>query len=315
MNWATAQTVTVTGFGDSDLTNDTVTLTHTATSTDSNYDGITIADVTVTVEDNDTAQVTGLMVTPGNARLVVQWTAVGQTPRGYEVQWKSGRRGLQQLSAGRGHSGDDHELHDPEPHQRDHVHGARESDPDRRQPWRVFGRGDGRAGGGQHSCHGRAGDHGHPAGRHDADGGEGHDRGRRRHDQGGQRRYGLRLQLPVAAGGRRDGFADYGCDGKHLHADCDGPGQDDQGAHELHRRRGHRGRTAHQRRDGGGAGGGGRLPDAERLVHDADGRVSATKSERALLRIHRNLRHGRARRQDDQLRGQEMEDLCPVYHG
>ena len=89
MNWATAQTVTVTGFGDSDLTNDTVTLTHTATSTDSNYDGITIADVTVTVEDNDTAQVTGLMVTPGNARLVVQWTAVGNAA-GYEVQWKSG---------------------------------------------------------------------------------------------------------------------------------------------------------------------------------------------------------------------------------
>ena len=45
--------------------------------------------MTVTVEDNDTAQVTGLMVTPGNARLVVQWTAVGNAA-GYEVQWKSG---------------------------------------------------------------------------------------------------------------------------------------------------------------------------------------------------------------------------------
>ena len=54
-NWSTAQTVTVTARNDADTINDTVTLTHSATSTDSNYSGITIGSVVVTVEDNDTA--------------------------------------------------------------------------------------------------------------------------------------------------------------------------------------------------------------------------------------------------------------------
>ena len=53
LNWETAQTVTVTAANDTDTTNDTVTLTHSAASTDSSYSGITIADVTVTVDDND----------------------------------------------------------------------------------------------------------------------------------------------------------------------------------------------------------------------------------------------------------------------
>ena len=53
--WSTAQTVTVTARNDADTINDTVTLTHRATSTDSNYSGITIDSVVVTVEDNDTA--------------------------------------------------------------------------------------------------------------------------------------------------------------------------------------------------------------------------------------------------------------------
>ncbi len=89
VNWATAQTVTVTAGNDADTTNDTVSLSHSAMSGDSDYQGITIAGLTVTVNDNDTAQVTGLMVEPGNAQLAVQWTAVtGAT--GYELQWKSG---------------------------------------------------------------------------------------------------------------------------------------------------------------------------------------------------------------------------------
>ena len=89
VNWATAQTVTVTAGNDADTTNDTVSLSHSAMSGDSAYQGITIAGLTVTVNDNDTAQVTGLMVEPGNAQLAVQWTAVtGAT--GYELQWKSG---------------------------------------------------------------------------------------------------------------------------------------------------------------------------------------------------------------------------------
>ena len=53
--WSTAQTVTVTARNDADTINDTVRLTHSATSTDSNYSGITIDSVVVTVEDNDTA--------------------------------------------------------------------------------------------------------------------------------------------------------------------------------------------------------------------------------------------------------------------
>ena len=54
MNWDTAQTVTVKAGNDADTTNDTVSLTHSATSSDSNYNGITIANVTVTVNDNVT---------------------------------------------------------------------------------------------------------------------------------------------------------------------------------------------------------------------------------------------------------------------
>ena len=90
LNWDTAQTVTVTAAEDADTTNDTVSLTHSAASTDTDYDTIAIASVTVTVtEDKDTAQVMGVMVTPGNAQLVLNWTAVDNAT-GYQVQWKSG---------------------------------------------------------------------------------------------------------------------------------------------------------------------------------------------------------------------------------
>ena len=59
-NWDTAQTVTVTAGDDADTVNDTVTLTHSAASTDSNYQGITIDDVTVTVTDNDIDTTAGI---------------------------------------------------------------------------------------------------------------------------------------------------------------------------------------------------------------------------------------------------------------
>ena len=87
--WNTPQPVTVTAADDTDTANDTVSLTHSAASTDSNYDAIVIGGVTVTVEDHDTAQVTGVMVAPGNAQLTVGWAAVANAT-GYEVQWKSG---------------------------------------------------------------------------------------------------------------------------------------------------------------------------------------------------------------------------------
>ena len=89
MNWETAQTVTVTAVNDADTTNDTVSLTHSAASTDTDYDGITIAGVPVTVEDNDTAKVTGVMLTPGDGELAVAWVPLANAT-GYEVQWKSG---------------------------------------------------------------------------------------------------------------------------------------------------------------------------------------------------------------------------------
>ena len=91
-NWDTAQTVTVTAGNDTDTTDDSVTLTHSAASTDTGYSGITIAGVVVTVRDNDTAQVTGVTVDAGDARLVVNWTAVDNAT-GYTVQWKSGNQG------------------------------------------------------------------------------------------------------------------------------------------------------------------------------------------------------------------------------
>ena len=91
-NWETAQTVTVTADDDADTTDDSVALTHSAASADSGYSGIAIAGVAVTVNDNDTAQVTGVGVAPGNAQLVVTWTAV-DTATGYTVQWTSGSQG------------------------------------------------------------------------------------------------------------------------------------------------------------------------------------------------------------------------------
>ena len=59
-NWDTGQTVTVTAGSDADTENDTVTLTHSAASTDSDYEGITIDDVTVTVNDDDIDTTAGI---------------------------------------------------------------------------------------------------------------------------------------------------------------------------------------------------------------------------------------------------------------
>ena len=56
-NWDTVQTVTVTAVDDADTTNDSIRLTHSATSADTDYDGISIADVAVIVNDNDTEPV------------------------------------------------------------------------------------------------------------------------------------------------------------------------------------------------------------------------------------------------------------------
>ena len=54
-NWATAQTVTVTAGNDTDTVTDTHSLTHSAMSSDTKYSGISIANVGVTVNDDDSA--------------------------------------------------------------------------------------------------------------------------------------------------------------------------------------------------------------------------------------------------------------------
>ena len=56
-DWNTPQTVTVSAAADADAAAGTATITHTATSTDSDYNGITIAPLTAT-EDDDTVGVT-----------------------------------------------------------------------------------------------------------------------------------------------------------------------------------------------------------------------------------------------------------------
>ena len=88
-NWNTAQTVTVTAGDDADLMNETVTLTHSAVGTDTVYNGIPIAAVTVTVNDNDrsntppvftggTTQTRTLAETMGGARVGTGGTDAGK---------------------------------------------------------------------------------------------------------------------------------------------------------------------------------------------------------------------------------------------
>ena len=72
-NWGTAQTVTVTAGDDADTANESVSLTHSAASTDSEYQGITIAGVAVTVTDNDTADPAVCAVPSLSGRNVI-WT-------------------------------------------------------------------------------------------------------------------------------------------------------------------------------------------------------------------------------------------------
>ena len=72
-NWGTAQTVTVTAGDDADTANESVSLTHSAASTDSEYQGITIAGVAVTVTDNDAADPAVCAVPSLSGRNVI-WT-------------------------------------------------------------------------------------------------------------------------------------------------------------------------------------------------------------------------------------------------
>ena len=99
-DWATAKTVTVTAADDADTVDDEVSLTHSAMSTDTDYSGITIAGVTVTVDDNDDANTpaTGQPVITGAAQVGKTLTAglgniadtdglPGTFPDDYTLQW------------------------------------------------------------------------------------------------------------------------------------------------------------------------------------------------------------------------------------
>ena len=99
-DWATAKTVTVTAADDADTVDDEVSLTHSAMSTDTDYSGITIAGVTVTVDDNDDANTpaTGQPAITGAAQVGKTLTAglgniadtdglPGTFPDDYTLQW------------------------------------------------------------------------------------------------------------------------------------------------------------------------------------------------------------------------------------
>ena len=69
-NWETAQTITVTAVDDNidEGTSEVVTHTHTVASTDdSDYDGLSAGNVSITITDNDTA---GVTVTPTSLPIV-----------------------------------------------------------------------------------------------------------------------------------------------------------------------------------------------------------------------------------------------------
>ena len=193
-NWETAQTVTVTADDDADTTDDSVALTHSAASADSGYSGIAIAGVAVTVNDNDTAQVMGVGVAPGNAQLVVTWTAVDNAT-GYTVQWTSG---------GQGYNTTDRQATVTSGSTTSHTITGLANGTEytvqviatrtcRRRP--AVGGGDGDAESAEHRRDGRADHHGHGG---DADGlDHGHCR-RQRADQ-------PHLHVPVDPGGRHGG--------------------------------------------------------------------------------------------------------------
>ena len=58
-NWNAPREVRLRTIEDADTTDETVTITHAVTSSDADYNGIAVPNLTVTIIDNDTPQVTG----------------------------------------------------------------------------------------------------------------------------------------------------------------------------------------------------------------------------------------------------------------
>ena len=86
-NWNTPRPVTVWADEDADTTDETVTITHQVVSDDTDYEGITVSDLTVNVVDNDTPQVAGVWIQPSYEQLTVHWTAAHHVT-GYKLQWR-----------------------------------------------------------------------------------------------------------------------------------------------------------------------------------------------------------------------------------
>ena len=87
-NWNAPRQVTLRADEDADTTDETVTITHAVTSSDADYNGITVPNLTVTIIDNDTPQVTRVWTQPGDRQLIVNWNATDKAT-GYKVQWKA----------------------------------------------------------------------------------------------------------------------------------------------------------------------------------------------------------------------------------
>ena len=87
-NWNVPRQVRLRTSEDTDTTDETVTITHRVESDDTDYEGIAVPDMTVTVIDNDTPQVTGVWTQPSDQQLTVNWTTTDKAT-GYKVQWKA----------------------------------------------------------------------------------------------------------------------------------------------------------------------------------------------------------------------------------
>ena len=88
LNWNAPRQVLSRTIEDADTTDEVVTITHRVESDDTDYEGIAVPDMTVTVIDNDTPQVTGVWTQPGDRQLTVNWTSTDKAT-GYKVQWKA----------------------------------------------------------------------------------------------------------------------------------------------------------------------------------------------------------------------------------
>ncbi len=72
-NWRTQQTVTVTAGGDADAEDDRVELSHRASSGDSDYAGVEVAGVTVTVTDTTPGAAASLSAVAGDKQVTLTW--------------------------------------------------------------------------------------------------------------------------------------------------------------------------------------------------------------------------------------------------